>query len=354
MELQPRTDRRIVIITHNDLDGAAAAASYLRIIGVKPQDAVILFAEPYNVDQVIDRLTPYLEPHTTMAFMDIGFNSQSTPRAIDRLRSAAVKDLEVEWYDHHVWAEEDVSAVQRLGARLFVDRSTCGAGVVIRYASKLYGAEVDDFMNRLERAVCAADLWRWDDPLAPKLFRASTSPPDTRNGQWKEKLVEKFFNGVLWDDELQARLEGYLEEELANSSAELRNSYSASSNGCVIASVVRDSDLPSDSILGSMLVSRAHANAAALIKRKGFRRVSLSLRSRGVANVQVIARRLGGGGHPRASGASIILPIHVALLGMVSRKYIAKYVSQRLLEVAVETEACKSTADAGGSQGNSM
>lgn len=341
MELQPRTDRRVIIITHNDLDGAAAAASYLRIIGVKPQDAVIMFAEPYNIDQVIDRLTPYLEPHTTMVFMDIGFNSQSTPRAIDRLRSAAVKDLEVEWYDHHVWAEEDVNAVQKLGARLFVDRSTCGAGVVIRYASKLYGVEVDDFMNRLERAVCAADLWRWDDPLAPKLFRASTSPPDTRNGQWKEKLVEKFFNGILWDDELQARLESYLKEELANSSNELKDSYSVGSDGCVIASVVRSSDLPSDSILGSMLVSRAHANAAALIKRKSFRRVSLSLRSRGGANVQVIARQLGGGGHPRASGASMSLPLHVALLGLISRKYLAKYVSQRLLEIAIATEACK-------------
>jgi hypothetical protein len=342
MELRSRTDRRVFIITHNDLDGVGAAASYLRIVGVRPEDASVLFAEPYNVDQAVERLAPYLEPRSTLAFMDIGYNLESTPRALEALKSFSSKDLNIEWYDHHVWAEEDINKVLSAGARLFIDRSTCGAGVVIRYASKLYGVEADDFLRRLESAVCAADLWKWDDPMAPKLFRASTSPPGVKNGEWKEMLVKKFFSGVLWDEELQSRLNDYLAEELSRSSKELKGLYTSRGGGCAVAAIVRDFDLPSDSIMGSMIISRARASAAALIKRRGFRRVSISLRSRGAANVQVVARYLGGGGHPRASGASMRLPLGIAILSVFSRRLLARYVSERLLDVALKTNACSS------------
>mgnify|MGYP001772759295 CR=1 len=346
------SNNRLIIVTHNDLDGVGAAAAYLRIVGLRPSEATVIFAEPYNVDEIVERLQGYLEDRTTIAFMDIGFNRSSTPRAIELLRGSGAKELNVEWYDHHVWQPDDVKLVQSIGSKVFIDRSTCGAGVVIRYASKLYGRSVDEFLERLESAVCAADLWRWDDPLAPKLFRASTSPPNMHNSAWKQLLIEKFYSGILWDDDLQARLKEYLREEFMRSSSELRGVAVARAGSCSAAAVVRKYDLPSDSILGSMLVSRTNAQLSAMVKRRGFRRVSISLRSRGGADVQVIAKSLGGGGHPRAAGAAMNLPLLVALVGLISKRYIASYVARKLSQYGNELGACRPNEETTkGSQG---
>ena len=331
-------------MTHDDLDGEGAAAAYLRILSVDPSQARIEFAEPYDVDRALERVAQLAAPGDVVAIMDIGYNDGATPRALRVIVDLVRRGVAVEWYDHHVWAEEELEAVRAAGARIFVDRSTCGAGVVVHYASKLRGLEPDEYLLRLERAVCAADLWRWDDPLAPKLMRASNSGEDERASRWRRAVIESFYRGELWNAQMEARLASYLEAELAGSSRELRSSYRASSGGCSVVAVVRSLELPSDSILASMAISRTESKVAAIVKRRGLGRVSLSLRSRGQADVQVVAKALGGGGHPRASGASMRVPALVYLLSYLYPRLLARYVASKLAALGDSLGACEAEA----------
>ncbi|MGC9210449.1 MAG: DHH family phosphoesterase [Acidilobus sp.] len=342
---------RLFIITHTDLDGEAAAASYMRIAGARPDDVIIYFTEPYNLHESVDEVAEEVVEGDTVAIMDIGFNRDSTPRALEALKGIVERGARVEWYDHHVWDPRDAEQITKAGVKLFLDRSTCGAGVVIRYASKLYGVEPDDFLRRLESAVCSADLWTWRDPLAPKLMRASGSSNGPSKVRWKQNMVMKFYSGILWDDELQARLLDYLSSELRNSTGDLMTLQVAESGDCRVAVVLRRTELPSDSVMGSMLTSRTNASIAAMVKRKGLGLVSVSLRSRGGADVQVIAKELGGGGHPRAAGASMRVNAVVYLLSFIWPRLLTRTVARRLLGLAIKLGACgESQADEGEGQ----
>ncbi len=332
---------QLILVTHTDLDGEAAAAAYLRISSTSPDRALIFFAEPYSLHEVLRDVADIARPGDKVIIMDIGYNRDSTPEALRLVAALINSDVKVEWYDHHVWGEEEAASVTRAGARLFVDRGTCGAGVVIRYASKLYGVQPDEYLARLESAVCSADLWTWRDPLAPKLMRVSGSSNGQAKNRWRLHMIEKLYSGVLWDDELQGRLLSYLREELSNSTSDLSTASVSRAGGCSVVTVLRKTELPSDSIIGSALVSRMSADVAVMVKRKGFAEVSLSLRSRGSADVQVIAKALGGGGHPRAAGASMRINPLIYLVGLVVPRALTWYVSTRVATLGGRLGACR-------------
>jgi oligoribonuclease NrnB/cAMP/cGMP phosphodiesterase (DHH superfamily) len=69
-------------------------------------------------------------------------------------------------------------------------------------------------------------------------------------------------------------------------------------------------------------MSRFGADVAVIVRSNG----AASLRSRSV-DVSVVARRLGGGGHPRAAGARIKLPLIVRLLAKLYPKVASAYVA---------------------------
>ncbi len=338
---------KYVIVTHNDLDGEAAAAAYLRIVNTRPEEAHIEFAEPYELHLALQRAAQHVVSGGSVALMDLGFNAESTPKALNIIRDLVANGVRVEWYDHHIWSDEEAGLVRQAGAELYIDRSTCGAGVVIHYASKTRGLEPDEYLLRLERAVCAADLWRWDDPMAPRLFRASSSysPNGSSTAKWRLAMIQYFYEGQMWNEAMELRLRSYLQAELASSTSEL-DTVSVSSHGpCRAAAVLRTRDLPSDSIMGSILVSRYKASMGAMVKRRGLSRVSLSLRSRGSANVQVIAKALGGGGHPRAAGAAMNVPLIVYLLSYVYPRVLTAYVARRVSELAASLGACNDSVE---------
>jgi len=333
--------QRLILIAHNDLDGEASAAAYLRIASADLAGSLVFFAEPYNLHETMEEVRGAASKGDKVVIMDIGFNNDSTPKALSILSELVSRGVAVEWYDHHVWDKKEVELVTKSGVKLFVDRSTCGAGVVVHYASKVYGVQPDDFLLRLESAVCSADLWTWQDPLAPKLVRAANSVAEPTRQPWRLRLIEKLRSGVLWDEELESRLKTYLAAELRNSAGDLSTMSVFEEGSCRVAAVLRRLEPPSDSIIGSMVTSRSNANVSVMIKRRDFGRVSLSLRSRGSANVQVIAKSLGGGGHPKASGASLRVNALIYLLSYLAPRLLTGYVSRKVAEIAVRLGACK-------------
>lgn len=342
---------QLILVTHTDLDGEAAAAAYLRISSTSPDRALVFFAEPYSLHETMEDVVNVARPGDKVVIMDIGYNRDSTPQAL-RLIGRLVKDgVAIEWYDHHVWGEDEKSSVVGAGVRLFIDRGTCGAGVVIRYASKLYGVQPDEYLARLESAVCSADLWTWRDPMAPKLMRVSSSSNGEVKVRWRLRMMEKLYSGVMWDEELSERLISYLREELRSSTSDLSTASVSRAGGCSAAAVLRKAELPSDSIIGSAIVSRKDVDVAIIVKRKSMGEVSLSLRSRGSADVQVIAKALGGGGHPRAAGASMKVNPLLYLVSLLFPRLLTRYVSARVAELGKMLGACTESATGAFSEG---
>ena len=330
----------LFIVTHTDLDGVGSAAVYLRLSGVEEGFATIVYAEPYNLDEVLDSLEDNIDSGDRLAIADLGPNKAVFERVVNTLSSITRKGVEVEWYDHHIWEPGEIEALAKAGVKVHVDRSTCATGVVARYYPEEHEADVDDVTKRIVRAVCAADLWRWDDPLAPKLFRVAGNRHDA---EWKTRLAFKLARGVLWDEELAERLEDYINKELAGMDAALRKVVIVGSPGCRVAATLKEEGPPSNSIIGALLLSRYNADIAVIIRPNG----AISLRSRRV-DVQIIAKELGGGGHPRAAGARVKIGLLTRLLSLFYPKALPRRVASLILAKASSLGIC------GGPRGSTI
>ncbi|MET1128690.1 MAG: hypothetical protein ABWW70_05180 [Thermoproteota archaeon] len=322
------------IVTHTDLDGIASAAVYLRLLSKSSAhgEADVTFAEPYNLHKVLSTLGQVRR----LAIMDLGPNADTVNnilRELSRLRSTAES---LEWYDHHKWEDSWLSSARSVGVRVYIEGDTCAAGVVARRAAEVLGVKPDEHIERLVRATCAADLWVWDDPLAPRLYRVVDRYRGPQGDMWRRHLLEKFSQGELWWGELDEALHEYLKLELENASRSLRTVIVDAVRSCRIAVVLKPRGPPSASILGGMLINRFGADVAVVVKTSGN---GLSLRSRTV-NVRKIAYTLGGGGHPRAAGAPLNMPLLFRIASMFWPKIRARYAARKVKEAITKLGSC--------------
>jgi oligoribonuclease NrnB/cAMP/cGMP phosphodiesterase (DHH superfamily) len=324
---------KAVVVTHTDLDGVAAAAIYHRIVGLVPdQDTVVVMTEPYRLHRSLSSLGEA----ERVAIMDLGPNQSTFEKVLEALRALREHGARLEWYDHHRWEEAWARRLREVGVEVFLDTSTCAAGVVAKYASALYGVDVDEHVSRLVSATCAADLWRWDDPLAPKLYRVVDRYKGARGDAWKRKLIRGFYEGSLWWPDLDDALNEYLRLEFRGFEKALRNTLLREAAGCRFALVLKDPGPPNASILGNALIDRLGVDFVAIIRKRGR---GMSLRSRRV-NVREIAYRLGGGGHPRAAGAPLQLPLHYRLVSLLYPRIRLRYAARLLEKTLGEMGGC--------------
>ncbi|NOZ88864.1 MAG: DHH family phosphoesterase, partial [Crenarchaeota archaeon] len=258
-------------------------------------------------------------------------NASTFDEVLSALRGLVASGVRVEWYDHHRWEEAWVKSLAEAGVRVHVDVTTCAAGVVARYAPGELEAEPDEFVARLVSATCAADLWRWDDPLAGRLYRVVDRYKGPRGDEWKRKLIRGFYEGSLWWPDLDEALEEYLRLEFKGFLDAERNVMVREFGGCRVVFVLKRPGPPNASILGNSLLSRYQADVAVIVRRRGR---GMSLRSREV-NVREIAYALGGGGHPRAAGAPLKLPLLYRLASIVYPRIRLRYAA-RLIEDALK------------------
>ena len=325
----------LYIVTHTDLDGAGSASAALIAYKRMIEDSTILFAEPYNIHDMLKDLRGNIDKGDILVISDLGPNETSVKASARILESIIKSGGRVDWYDHHIWPAEWRNLMQSTGVRLTIDTSTCATGVVARYATKYNRTEYNDYLRELEAAVCSADLWRWDHPLAPKLFRVADTRYEEGMVKWRLRLIAKFSEGVLWDEELAERLESYINMELYNFNKILSTVYIARGE-CTVAAAYKVRGPPSNSFIGASLLSRYNADIAVIIRENG----GISLRSNGV-NVQIIAASLGGGGHPRAAGAKIKIPISSRIISKLWRKAVSRQAARLVLKIAENTSVCR-------------
>ncbi|MEB3772798.1 MAG: DHHA1 domain-containing protein [Desulfurococcales archaeon] len=328
----------LYIFTHTDLDGVGSAAVYLVLNGKKPQDPDVLvtYVEPYNIHEKLEPFIQYLEDEDKIVISDIGINTKIYGELVKTLENAVGKVAAIEWYDHHRWDKEWVENLTELGIKLHVDTGTCATGVVYKYAPKGSDltAEARNMLDDLVNAVCAADLWLWNHHLAPKLFRIVTL--NGSQGDERRNLVLKKLSELnLWDEELEELLKEYVNIELKNYSRIDKRIVRSCRNNCCVASTIKVRGPPTNSFVGSYILSRTNADIACIVKENG----SISLRSKKV-NVQRIAYNLGGGGHPKAAGAKVELSFLDRLLLKVYTRGFLKRVNRKILDIALSENVC--------------
>ncbi len=322
--------RRVAVVTHVDLDGVAAAAIYHRGRGLRPgADTVVLFTEPHKLPKTLRSIDPGSVER--VALMDLGPNNDTIAGIYAAVERLSGRGVYVEWFDHHRWREEWVAAVRGAGATLYIDHSTCAAGVV---ASRV--AAGDEFSSRLASAACAADLWRWDDPLAGRLYRVVERFRGRRGDKWRRSMLEEFVRGVMWWSELDEALREYLGREFRSFNEALRSVRIREAGGCRLAVTLKNPGPPNASIIAAGIMSRFNADVVAVVRKRGSRGVSL--RSRNV-DVRLIAQWLGGGGHPRAAGAPLHAPGLLMLLAVLVPR-LKLWWAERLLSRVLEERGC--------------
>jgi len=308
-----------LIITHTDMDGVASAALYLYLN--KPTRHLVYFAEPYSLDIALGRNLG--EEVGSLAIMDLGVNPVIFDRVKELLSRYVSRGVQVTWFDHHVWSDEWVESVEKLGVRVIIDRSTCATGVVYRYSRAVGGID-QDFVSNLVGGVCAGDLWRFDHWLAPfyiRLVRRRDS------NEWRRKVMEVLSKGRYWDPLFDEKVVEAVEAELRSLRDDIRRIEKRV--GGLKINVVESSDEVENSFIAAFLMGRFNADIAVVASSDG----KLSFRSNGV-NVRDIAVALGGGGHPTASGAKVDIPLSIRILSRFSRTIFLNYVASRIVEKA--------------------
>lgn len=326
-----------VIVTHTDLDGVAAGAVYCRLRGCDPAGARVFFVEPDALPSLMKDLARWAGRGVEISVSDLGVNSGSVDEIAGHAGAMTRRGARILWFDHHVWEDGWVEKLLSAGVELHVDRSTCSAGVVAKY---LGGG--DELVEELVAATCAADLWRWDHPLAGKLFRIVGRYRGGRGYGWKRSLLEQMARGMLWSDQLQEVLEDYVDRELEGYNNALSHVRVLEVECCRLAFLARHRGPPNNSLLASYILSKTGADVVAITR--GFR--SVSLRSKRV-DVRRIALELGGGGHPAAAGAPLRPGLLHRVLGFLVPAVIERWAERRIAE-AVRRAGCAPPAAGGG------
>lgn len=301
------------IITHTDIDGVAGGALYVYLTKLREYD--VYFTEPYLLrETLIDVMN---KGYGEVVIIDLGLNEstvESMVHAIQRSKSKVV------WFDHHVWNSEWIEKIRGL-AELYVDTSTCGAGVVAKYASRA-GAVDESFVNELTEAVCNADLFKFNHKLSPWFMRLVRR---SDNDEWRMVVFKTLAEGVLWLDSFTEKVIDRFRREVENYRELDSEVVIRDLDGIRVAAICRND--VENSFSAAYVLGRYGVDIVAIVSYDG----KVSLRSTGF-NVRELAVKLGGGGHPRAAGFKIRIPWRIRIKRLVDKEAISKYVLDVLSE----------------------
>jgi len=307
------------MIVHNDFDGTASAAVYSRLSDKIPSQ--IIYTEPNLLPNILASIGEKSN-FEKIVIADLGINESNFEKIL-KVTNELSRRSKIEWYDHHIWKEEWKRLLKENGVEVYHDTTTCGAGVIY----KNFGKE-DLISKKLVSADCSVDLWLHNDPLGEKLRRIVEVE---KNVNWKNYLVKKFYNGILWDEEFERKLENVMDEELKNYNKLFKYTNVINYEGLKIVVVARWKGRPDISYAGQYLMSRLEGDIFVSANGK-----YVSFRSNNY-DIRIYAVKLGGGGHIKAAGAPLKVPLVYRVLYKIGfRKPFLDYVSKRILEVVRE------------------
>jgi len=307
------------IITHTDADGVAAAALYAYLQNLDRVELV--FTEPYLLDKALRKVSENISSGK-LVVCDLGLNRDTYREAVAILGEVAGRATSIEWYDHHVWSEEWIEGLQRVGVILNIDRSTCATGVVAKYAPRTRSSIDEQFVKELVAGVCAGDLFKFDHWLGPWYLRLIKRRD---SDEWRKRVFEVLAKGSLWTSEFTERVVESIEAEIQHYNSVEENTVFLEYRGVKIA-VGLSYDDAENSFVAAYIIGRFGVDVVALTSLDG----KISLRSSNY-NVRDLAYKLGGGGHPKAAGCKLKIPWKVRLKALVNRKMLVNYIAKELI-----------------------
>ncbi|MEZ0290448.1 MAG: DHHA1 domain-containing protein [Sulfolobales archaeon] len=288
------------IATHTDADGVGALANLIRILGIESYER--RYIEPDELYSTMRSLVRDVRSGRVenIYILDLAPNRGDIERLAELIKSYKDFGARIFWYDHHVWDDKWFSILRESGAEIYHDRSTCATGVVRRFLGS-----TDLFTIDLEKTICSIDLWLFSDPRSPWIARLVSY---RRDDSWRDLLVSMFIRARDVDEVIEwgARyVEESIDRELREYDYYVRKSIILPVDSIsIVYALKKSSSIIGVSILAHYLLSYYDSDIAVIIRPNG----SISFRSREY-NVREIAAVLGGGGHPRASGARVYLSI---------------------------------------------
>lgn len=308
---------RVIIVTHRDLDGIAGAALYTYCKRCSEEQYKVIYIEP---SELLKTIRKYYKKGRRYIIIDIGINKD----IYDELRYIDLSDVTIEWYDHHIWEEEWVEDLKLKKVNIYIDRSTCATGVVVKNVCR----DQLDYTKDIAEIVCGADLWKFNRYESAFLLRYS----DLGNGSswWNrvyriiKSLLEE--NGEFSVDHIEVDVLRYIDEELMVLSSLDTKMFRTVFGNIVLCVYVKERHIPSSSIIGNKMLSTC--DIAVIINEK---LKSVSFRSRR-CNVRELAKIFGGGGHERAAGAPLDIPIVYRLLKTVGLNTVKNLLFNKIVE----------------------
>ena len=274
------TGADVVVVADPDADGLACVALVRETHG----RAALLGTGPHELEDGLERVREYAEHDAIIYVCDLCPDDTAVAEPL----TALVDDASaVHWYDHHRWDDAVATAVRETGTDLVVGRSEeeCTADVAYR--------ELDhDFPDRFDGLVSATrdhDLWIREDPRSDDLADYA---------YWAEP--EEYVETVrAHGADLPGPVMDYLDEKRVEKEALIDRAVAR-------GELVDIGDLTVGVTYGRCSQNEVAeglreqgADAAVVVKPSG----SASIRgTETFERCHLVARRVSGGGHPRAAG----------------------------------------------------
>lgn len=286
------------VISHWDLDGIISAALIVRHRLSKNEYNTRVRLSTINA--LAKNLYIFLnkqlmkEPHNHLIILDLNPLKDGYELIRNALEVAIDYGIRVYWIDHHSWNGSIMEDLEALGVEIVLDKNKVTAEIIAkifnlrdRYSKDLVELARDDdlFLNRYEYTIYWRRILRWFD--------------------WnvRYKALQSFIAGDIWPEwarGLYGQIHGHYSKLMEKA---LTNTVVKDYGGFRVAiSYSIDQRLHAGEIQDMLIKNDIRADIYIVVYPN-----AISLRSN-VVDVSDIARRFGGGGHPKASGIPLNSP----------------------------------------------
>jgi hypothetical protein len=271
-----------LVVADPDADGLACAAILREVHG----DAALVPAGPHDLDEGLARAAAHGDPGVPVYVCDLcpdEFEAVADPLAELTDRAGSVR-----WFDHHQWDEEVAAAVEAAGVDLVVgdSESECSADVAVRALD----VALPERLVELAAVTRDHDLWIKEDPRSDDLADYSVWVEDE-----SEYVATVREHGPdLPEEVLEFLAERRVEKTQLIERAVARADFREVGPYTVGVTYGRCSQ---NEVAEAM--REEGADASVVVKPAG----SASIRgTEAFERCHEVARRVQGGGHPRAAG----------------------------------------------------
>ena len=286
------------IISHWDLDGIISAALVVRHrLSMNEYNTKVRLS---TINALAKNLYVFLnkhlvkEPHSHLIVLDLNPLKDSYELIENALEVAIDYGIRVQWIDHHSWNNHIVEELKALGVDILLDKDKVTAEIIARsfnlndrYSKDLVELARDDdlFLNRYKYTIYWRRILRWFD--------------------WdiRYRALHSFIAGDIWPEwarglygQIHEHYRKLMEKALTNT---IIKDYGAFR---IAISYSIDQRLHAGEIQDMLIKNDIRADIYIVVYPN-----AISLRSN-VVDVSDIARRFGGGGHPKASGIPLNSP----------------------------------------------